>query len=446
MVAHSEWAATSKIRVFISYSRKDSAFVDQLEAALKARGFDTMIDRSEIYAFEDWWKRIEAVISRADTVVFVLSYDSAKSGVALREVAYAASINKRVAPIVFRRVEDSLVPDVLRRLNFIFFDEQEHFEANADQLAEAMQTDIGWIRQHTDYGEAARVWSARGRLDGLLLHSPVLEEAERWIEARPHRSLEPTPQIRSFIADSRRAAIGRRRRRLALIVVFGAVLVGVLAAWHSQQWLKERIYAVTNVTALTAAQEYLLKPKDTFKECSKCPEMIVVPAGSLILGWATYEDQPLRNATIPKPFAISKLEVTFDEWSACVAQGNCDAFVKDQNQQGRHSVGNLRWDDARSYVAWLSRITGKNYRLLSEAEYEYAVRIQAVELGGWEMFEDCWHDTLHEAPSDGSPWVDVGGCNEHVVRVYKSRLSASRDGRTTDVSFRIGRTLPMPKL
>jgi len=56
-----------KAKVFISYSRKDIAFVDQLDAALKARGFEPLIDRSDIYAFEEWWKRIEALIARADT-------------------------------------------------------------------------------------------------------------------------------------------------------------------------------------------------------------------------------------------------------------------------------------------------------------------------------------------------------------------------------------------
>ena len=97
----------AKTRVFISYSRKDMAFADGLEVALKARRFEVLIDRQEIYAFEDWWKRIESLIGRADTVVFVLSPDAAKSDVALKEVAYATSLNKRFAPIVCRPVQDS---------------------------------------------------------------------------------------------------------------------------------------------------------------------------------------------------------------------------------------------------------------------------------------------------------------------------------------------------
>src|ERR1700738_3986323 len=112
----------SKAKVFISYSRKDMAFADRLEAALKARGFEPLIDRNEIYAFEDWWERIQAVIGRRDTRVVVLSADGVTSGGALKEVAHAASLNKRFAPIVCRRVDAAAVPEPLRRLNFVFFD------------------------------------------------------------------------------------------------------------------------------------------------------------------------------------------------------------------------------------------------------------------------------------------------------------------------------------
>src|ERR1700732_5267329 len=141
-VETSEAALTA--RVFISYSRKDMPFADRLDAALKARGFEPLIDRTEIYAFEDWWKRIQALIGKADTVVFVLSPDAVASDVALKEVAHAASLNKRFAPIVCHRVEDRAIPEALQRLNFIFFDDPARFEESPDQLAEALQTDIGW--------------------------------------------------------------------------------------------------------------------------------------------------------------------------------------------------------------------------------------------------------------------------------------------------------------
>ena len=102
--------ARPKAKIFISYSRKDMAFADRLEAAFKTRGFEPLIDRTEIYAFEDWWRRIEGLIGQADTVVFVVSPDAVASEVALKEIAHAASLNKRFAPIVCRRTDDGAVP------------------------------------------------------------------------------------------------------------------------------------------------------------------------------------------------------------------------------------------------------------------------------------------------------------------------------------------------
>src|ERR1700731_5017225 len=126
MVAKSDETSETapRARIFISYSRKDMPFADPLDAALKARDFEPLIDRSEIYAFEEWWKRIEALIGRADTVVFVLSPDAVRpNSVALKEVGYAASLNKRFAPVLFRLLEAESAPEELAKLNFIFFDD-----------------------------------------------------------------------------------------------------------------------------------------------------------------------------------------------------------------------------------------------------------------------------------------------------------------------------------
>jgi WD40 repeat protein len=201
-----------KPKIFISYSRKDLAFADRLEAALKERNFEALIDREEIYALEDWWKRIEALIARADSVVFVLSPDSVGSPVCQREVAYAASLNKRLAPIVFRHVDDNVVPQALARLNFIFFDDLARFDDSLARLIDALDTDIEWVRQHTDIGLQSMRWAAAGRPGprGLLLRSPLLEDAERWIASRPEGAPAPTEEARAFIAESRRAATQRR--------------------------------------------------------------------------------------------------------------------------------------------------------------------------------------------------------------------------------------------
>jgi tetratricopeptide (TPR) repeat protein len=225
----------SKAKVFISYSRKDIAFADRLVAALTARGFEPLIDRTDIYAFEEWWSRVEALIARADTVVFVLSPDAVRPGtVALKEVDFAASLNKRFAPIIFRPVDDKSVPEVLAKLNFIFFDDEAQFDASADRLAEALNNDIGWIRQHTDFGEQARRWGLAKGATGLLLRAPVLEQAERWIAARPSGAPAPTEETQAFIRRSRQATT-RRRNILTSSLAAGLVLalgLAGLAYWQ----------------------------------------------------------------------------------------------------------------------------------------------------------------------------------------------------------------------
>jgi WD40 repeat protein len=227
-------AAGSKAHVFISYSRSDMAFADRLEAGLKERGFMPLIDRTEIYAFEDWWKRIQTLIVQADTIIFVLSPNSVSSDICRKEIAFAATLNKRFAPIVCRRIETAAMPSELSRFNFIFFDDESSFEASFDKLVEALSTDIEWIRKHTEFGEQARRWWDAGQPRGLLLRSPVLEEAEGWIGSRPANTPAPTDATQAFIAQSRRAVTRRQRLTLAvslIAAIIGFVLAG-LAYWQ----------------------------------------------------------------------------------------------------------------------------------------------------------------------------------------------------------------------
>jgi formylglycine-generating enzyme required for sulfatase activity len=505
----------TKTRVFISYSRKDMAFADKLEAALTARGFEVLIDREEIYAFEDWWTRIEALIGGADTVVFVISPEAVKSDVAVKEVAHAASLNKRFAPTVCRRVENSAVPEALRRLNFIFFDDSSQFEASADKLAEALQTDIVWIRDHTKFGEAARGWTAAGRPNGLLLRTPTLEMAEYWIASRPRGAPEPTDDIRKFVAASRQSARSEQRlRRTVLGSIFTLMTVVILGlvGWINQAyivaqwrwWTVGRPYAKSQVWphVLNGAQEQALKPGDSFRECAKdCPKMVVVPAGSFAMGSPATEkgrntnEGPQHSVTIAKPFAVSKFEVTFADWDACVSVGGCPQVNDSGFGRGTRPVINVSWDDAQQYAAWFSEMTGQTYRLLTEAEWEYATRAGSTtayfwgdEIGKgnancsgcgsqwddrqtspvesfkpnafglhdmagnvWQWVQDCYHDDYNGAPTDGSAWTS-GDCNRRVVRAgswfFKPQdlRSANRNRNATGArnyhfGFRLGRTL-----
>lgn len=186
-----------------------------------------------------------------------------------------------------------------------------------------------------------------------------------------------------------------------------------------------------------------------FRDCpDSCPEMVVVPAGSFMMGSPRGEagrssnEEPQRRVTIERPLAVGKFEVTFDEWDACVAAGGCKHRPSDSGWgKGRRPVINVSWNDAVDYATWLSRRTGKQYRLLSEAEWEYAARAgttspyavgtelhqhqaqiiakQTAEVGSfpanqfglhdlhgnvWEWVEDAWHPNYQGGPVDGSAW------------------------------------------
>jgi formylglycine-generating enzyme required for sulfatase activity len=256
---------------------------------------------------------------------------------------------------------------------------------------------------------------------------------------------------------------------------------------------------------LSGAEEAALKPKDSFRECDKCPEMLVVPAGSFVMGSPRNEDghtkdeEPQHPVTFARQFAAGRFAVTFEEWDACVADGGCKDYTPWDNGwgRGRRPVINVSWQDAKSYVAWLSAKTGKAYRLLSEAEREYLTRagttaafwwgnaiaqrqarytvaaagnkkspqettlvdaydpnpwgFHQVHGNVWEWSEDCANPGYKDAPSDGTAWT-AGTCTQRVLRGGSwisaaallrsaSRYGVGADGRLGNVGFRVARSI-----
>lgn len=203
-------SAGEKLKVFVSYSRKDKDFVLWFSDALQAQDVNVFRDLDDILPTEEWWPRIEKLIAAADTVVFVVSPDSVSSEICTREIAVCEKLNKRIAPIVLREVAGHLLPSSLAKLNQVFFTARHEFDQALVTLAAALRLDIGWIREHTRIGELAMRWDSRGRTGGML-EGEELKETEAWLARRPKTAPPLTDLQRAFIEQSGQAASDRAK-------------------------------------------------------------------------------------------------------------------------------------------------------------------------------------------------------------------------------------------
>lgn len=295
--------------------------------------------------------------------------------------------------------------------------------------------------------------------------------------------------------------------------------------------MEKRFYAVTRPVlaicrlilicgaAFAAAPSLAAVP---FRDCAECPEMVVIPPGTFMMGSPAVQgrlyanESPQHQVTIKKAFAVAVTPVTFDQWDACVNAGGCNGYWASDQEWGRgkRPAINVSWDDAQRYLRWLNaRAKGLKtppgdvareeeagpYRLLTEAEWEYAARggtaasyywgethgvgnancdgcgsqwdnketapvgsFPPNQFGLYDMagnslqwVQDCYHDTYARAPADGSAWVG-GECRARVMRGgswYNSpyylraanRFSNAPYFRGMNVGFRIGRTVDEAK-
>ena len=249
--------------------------------------------------------------------------------------------------------------------------------------------------------------------------------------------------------------------------------------------------------ALVAAREGRLP---TIQDCSQCPQMVYIPTGSFrmgdIQGGGDSNEKPVHRVSV-KAFLMSATEVTFAQWDACAAAGGCSYKPSDSGWgSGSRPVINVSWEDiTKQYIPWLNKKTGEQYRLPSEAEWEYAARAgsetkyswgnsignnkancdgcgsrwdnsQTAPVGSfaanafglydmhgnvWEWTQDCWNGSYKDAPSDGTAWLS-GNCGRRVLRGGSwnyfpvnlrsaIRYGVTADYRSFNFGFRLARTL-----
>ena len=237
------------------------------------------------------------------------------------------------------------------------------------------------------------------------------------------------------------------------------------------------------------------EPKARVEAEALAVEMVAIPGGRFRMGDLSGDggdrESPVHIVTIA-PFEMGKYEVTFSQWDACVADGECPRASDAGLGRGNRPVINVSWDDVQGFIAWLNTRTGGGYRLPTESEWEYAARAGSESKYSWgdsigsnrancgddcgdrwentapvgsfasnawglhdmhgnvrEWVEDCWHDSYVGAPGDGSAWRS-GGCRQRVIRggswYYHARIlrSAFRDRYTRSyrdyyLGFRLAR-------
>ena len=341
----------------------------------------------------------------------------------------------------------------------------------------------------------------------------VLEAIDRCLQSNEQERVRDCGELLGLLRGAgaapaaeavRQETVPERREAAAVTVPKATARVG------SGEWPRPALAAAGVVLAAgawfaSASWDGGSRPGRRFRDCAECPQMVVIPAGSFLMGSPESEEGrdddegPVHPVEIGEPFAVGVYEVTFEEWDACAAAGGCGAYRPDDEGwgRGRRPVINVSWKDAQEYMTWLRRKTGEEYRLLNEAEWEYAARggsrtrysfgdeitLRQANYGGhtgktnigktlpvgsyrangfglydmhgnvWEWVQDCWswNGSYRGAPSNGDAW-ERGNCSRRVLRGGSGGSSpwglrsANRNRYDTgyrgySIGFRVARTL-----
>ena len=501
---YEEYGATGHLTLghYVKLGRVKGSIEAAVERAFKAADNDGRIPRD---------REARLSLLRRGLIPWLAGIDP-DTGAPRRRVARLSEFPAEARPLVDHLVDQRLLStDIAKDTN------EKTIEPAHEALLRQWGLLQGWLAE--DAGlltvmdgvkRASRDWAANGKGAAWLTHTTDrLRAAERLVERRDlAANLEPTD--RNYLAACRKAEKTARSRTRRVKALVGMLLVGIVgvgglgyAGILDPSYLKIQRWRLADIympTVLTAEKERALKPGEGFQECVSCPEMVVVPAGEFMMGSPENEkgrdkkEGPQHTVVIRQPFAVGKVDVTFEQWDACIAHGGCAHNPQDERWgRGRRPVINVSWDDAKVYIAWLAKQTGKPYRLLTEAEWEYAARAgnparysfgdDETQLGEyawflknsegktqpvgkkkanafglydmhgnvWQWVEDCYEESYSGAPTDGlavtSKDCDIrvlrGGSWLHFPDFLRSahRYKFTTDFRIKNFGFRVGRML-----
>lgn len=261
--------APDRLRVFLSYSRQNEAFMRQIADALKARGFEPDFDQATydphqisggISAEDEWWVRIQEMIAACDVMLFMVSPGSSGSVVCDEEIAYARALGKRIIAVKVQDIDFAKAPPRLAALNvqIDFSESGPGFDAAMDATALALNTDVSWHREGRRLFDRISEWDRKERPNGLLLREGALVEAEAWSARRPSNEEAPGDLFFAYLEESRKrvaADLRRQRfwRRVTAVVGLAAMALTAWGAYSTIQGARNVSLATSRVIAPEAS-------------------------------------------------------------------------------------------------------------------------------------------------------------------------------------------------
>ena len=439
----------SPISLFYSYSHRDEAFRQDLEAHLSFLRRGKLIaewhDR-KIDAGDEWKAQIDHYIGTADIVLLLVSADFIAS-----DYCWGEEMTKALAR--HERGEARVIPVILRPCRWT-------------------STPLARLQAVPKDAKAVSEWSSRD-----AAFDDIATAIERTVQELRERRRRATKQSRTEAEEA--ALVAAEEARKTKPELGGAAATEAFSVLRNGTWL--RVEAVARD----------LPAGTVFRDGDDCPEMVVIPAGEFMMGSPDSEEGrsrdegPQHKVTVARPFALGRYALTVAEFGRFVAANGYKTEAEQNPSEGirvwdgskwvwsngkswrdpgfaqaeNHPVVGVSWNDVVAYVKWLSEKTGEPYRLPSEAEWEYAARagtttrypwgddpgknranffnsgsqwsgkqtapVASFEpnafglydmIGNvWEWLQDCWNDSYKGAPTEGSAW-ESGNCGLRVVR------------------------------
>jgi len=286
---------------FISYSRRDAGFANQLAHALEERGKSVWLDTEDIAPASRWAGEIETAIDSSDAFVFVISPSSIASQECAKELGHALNLSKRVIPVHFGATDPSTVAPDLAELNWVppvglFGD---NFDQATETLIRAMETDLDWLKSHTRWLTKATEWQQAHEDPSLLVRGSELEAAEQWLSSMSGKQPPPAELHNLFIAASRKASVRRLRRTRAAVSI--ALAVSIVLAVVA---LLQRGSAVAN--AATARSRQLAAEAE--EQLSTDPEASLILALEGLRVKQTAEAESALRDALPRMQVVHSLD------------------------------------------------------------------------------------------------------------------------------------------